>query len=104
MNKGEKIAYEWDIETFTLDEYEDITDHNHANCLADYGTGTFPLISGQRLVLVRDVVSDTEGLLDRQWAYIEDNQLPQHFSNEGGGIASKVPQKFHKALNVFISK
>lgn len=48
-----------------------------------------PVIIG----LVRDRGNDLEGLLDRQWAYVEDGKLPEYFD---GGIL--VPAKFHKEL------
>ena len=43
--------------------------------------------------LVRDLGDDLEGIVDRQWVYIEDGKLPERF--EGG---AKVPARFHKQL------
>lgn len=87
------IHYEWDVETFTLDEHEDITDHNHSDACP--GIPTEP---DQRLVLVRDTWSDADGLTDRQWAYVVDGVLPEYFEDAYQNRAARVPKRFHAEL------
>ena len=80
------VTYEWDVET--VDEYGGVQEHDHSN--------KYPsrkLNHDELIVLVRDLHSDDEGLQDRQWAYVEDNLLPDEF--DGG---AKVPKRFHVEL------
>jgi hypothetical protein len=55
-----------------------------------------------RLVLVRDKGNDLDGLVDRAWAYVDDNWfLPKTFTycgepEEDSGIA--VPKRFHRMI------
>ena len=86
-----KTIYEWDIETIA--PWGDILDHNHEDRLCDLP----PLEEGQRLVLVRDRFCDFDGLIDRQWAYVEEGKLPERF-DDGQVELAKVPQRFHKEL------
>lgn len=81
------VRYEWDIET--LDEYGDIIDHDFKEHYTDL-LGVI-IKSNQVLVLIRDYYK--EGSIYRQWAYVENNKLPDTFT-EG----AKVPHKFHKEL------
>ena len=85
------VSYEWDVEKITLDEHEDIIDHDHADNLIDLKCH-FPLEKDKRLVLVRDEFKDYD-LQDRQWAYCNEAGLPIEF--DGG---SKVPKSFHDEL------
>lgn len=88
------VSYEWDVETFDL-ESDDILDHSHM----DKPVPPSSLCECERLVLVRDDGTDDEGLIDRLWAYVEDDMLPKHFEN-GAGIETqvRVPKRFHKQL------
>ncbi|SVD91432.1 uncharacterized protein METZ01_LOCUS444286, partial [marine metagenome] len=72
------IEYEWDVEEvfYHGDGECDVVDHNHhdnpVEMIEDYldrDPGT------SRMVLVRDVLDDFEGLLDRYWAYIDLNTM-----------------------------
>lgn len=98
--KTYRVDYEWDCES--VDEHDDVIDHNH-------GELDYVLIQaeqepdpGQRfeVVLVRDVHEFVDGiwdgLKDRQWAYVEDGQLPATFS-EGAAIPKKLRAAFEKA-------
>ena len=100
--KGTRTTYEWDIETW---EDDDVTDHHHAehmdaehNLLAMAGGVIHSKGVTQRLVLVRDVWSDWDGCIDRQWAYVERGVLPYQFTDGLDREDAKVPQRFHKVL------
>lgn len=76
--------YEWDLETY---EGEDIIDHWFAEHLS-----SLPLPAPtQRLVLVRRVGDPDEGVIDSEWAYIQDGKLPKIF--DGGTV---IPQRFQR--------
>lgn len=93
-----RVSYEWDIEQWIDGE---IVDHDHSESLAGAHADLAALGGTQvedRLVLVRDEYSDEYTLESRQWAYVLDGQLPEHFENEAGNADAKVPQRFHKAL------
>lgn len=89
------VFYEWDIEK--VDENEDIVDHDFQDKLA--GFGALPTINGgqYRLVLVRNIGDEDEGVTDREWAYTVWSNgswvLPDRF--DGG---AKVPKRFHAEL------
>ncbi len=89
------VYYEWVVETVELDS-EDIIDTEGCDNLeralellaCDPGEGHY-----NRLVLVRDKEASVNryGDEDRQWAYVEDGELPLEF--DGG---AKVPEKYRK--------
>lgn len=86
------ITYEWDCETVTDDEFEDVEDHYHSAKLADvlaYSKASPPTDCTHRVVLVRD---DDDR---RSWAYLEDGVLPSHFDDADGRRWGKVPARFH---------
>ena len=71
-------------------------DHHHRNTLVDFADCDLREAlqdHGSRLVLVRDVGNDIDGLTDRQRAYVVDGVMPTHF--DGG---REVPKPF---LNEF---
>ena len=87
------ITIEWLVEE--LDSNGDILNVHHCDTYAharkvagwsDYNTD---------IGLVRDRGNDLDGLLDRQWAYLEDGRLPERFSDSGGSEGPLVPAKFH---------
>ena len=98
----DKVAYEWDVETF--DVHGDIIDHNHADKLSEPQLRhwfEFPLADGlqNRIVLVRDVWNDHAGVIDRQWAYLENTdengwQMPAEFDD-----GASVPKRFAKEFD-----
>ena len=91
------VHYEWDAETVSDDGYEDVLDHSHrdnaVDAIRDLEQG-----SNTRLVLVRDVYREHEGLVDRTWAYIEDDKLPERFSDAYGNEDALVPKRYHAEL------
>ena len=94
------VYYEWDIET--VDQYGDCQDHNHDSLpmLVSYKHDTpvdgkdYEKGSRYQLVLVRDVCNSNGDLKDREWAYVENNELPTQFT-----YGAKVPQKYLKEFN-----
>lgn len=94
-----KVVYEWDIET--IDENEDIMDHNHADKLDRHDK----LKENERLVLVRDEFSSyDEDLESRTWAYVENGKLPEYFKDSANIQTTKVPVRFHKELEKWTTK
>jgi|TARA_Y100000034_G_C6827289_1_gene373113 hypothetical protein len=91
-----KTFYEWDVET--LDANGDVQDHDHESKLKAHRQYGAAILSGKRndlrLVLVRDVGSDDDGVAERAWAYVKDGKLPDEFDD-----GTPVPQRFHIELN-----
>ena len=85
------VYYEWDVETVTKDEFEDIENHAHqksyADCVAFAATEP-PEGFFYRIVLVRD---DDDR---RAWAYLKDGKLPEYFSDADGRDYRKAPKRF----------
>lgn len=77
---------------------EDIVDHHHADKLKDYGPN-IPLIDciNYHLTLVRDVGNEIDGVIDRQWAYVKNGELPNKFDD-----GSVIPQRFIKELQLSV--
>jgi len=94
--------YEWVIECYTDDEYQDITDVNYTNTdQLDYSIDDFFAPEGHkvRLALVRKIGNEVAGELDRMYAYVINDTLPVTFED---GVT--IPKKYHKALSKFINK
>lgn len=103
------VTYEWDVEELEEapapeNEFDpDIMDHHFFESYK-WAKGTLQLLelfgSFGRIVLVRNVGNDVEGLTDRAWAYVENGKLPETFTygaDEDSGIP--VPKKFHKEVD-----
>lgn len=94
------VSYEWDLETFDP-ATGDILDHHHADKLIDL---PWPSTPGERLVLIRNVGNNYDGIADRSWAYVDESRmLPAEFSiPDADGIeretGTKVPQRFHREI------
>lgn len=86
------VRYEWDVETVDGDE---IVNHNHYDKISEI---PFDLANNERLVLVRDIYDECDGLKDRAWAYVQGGRLPTHFENPWQEPTIRVPNKFHKEL------
>lgn len=93
------ITYEWTVEIIEdpSDEDSDILDtiafdnlENALNFMRDDPAA--------RLVLVRNVGNDLDGLTDRLWAYVKDGKLPEYFEDGGAETAVRVPGKCHQEL------
>ena len=89
------VNYEWAFEITDLNN--EIIDHNFFDKLSDSNGHFDRMPPGEfaTLVLVR---TTDDG--DRQWAYVEDDKLPEYFSiPEGDGnyyeTATRVPKRFH---------
>lgn len=87
-----KTRYEWDFERFEP-VGGDVLDHDHRDRLRDFGR--LPE-KGERIVLVRDVICEFDGVIDRGWAYVEDGRLPEYFM--GSDEEVRVPKKYHREL------
>lgn len=94
--------YEWCIET--IDDYDDITDLDFSDKISSFKISdlAYNPVAGEpkkRLVLVRSVGDNDEGLQDREWAYLEGGALPKEFT---GG--TQVPLRFHDLLSGWIKR
>lgn len=96
------VTYEWDFESWDYDENGDVIDidHDHRDnldgCTLEH---IGPYEGGEiKLVLVRNVGNENDGLTDRTWAYVVDGKLPTHFANAYDRPQTKIPQRFHHEL------
>lgn len=83
-------SYEWALETF--DENDDIIETDTFTSIKDL-IANRP-IGPHAVALVRNWGSPEEGVVDRDWAYVIDNQLPKIFETTG----YRVPKKYHTQL------
>lgn len=94
VGNGVKIRYEWDVESF--DEKGEM-EHMFCSSLKE----AIRLAGDGRVVLVYSTGSDSDGVVDRAWAYLDANgELPEFFavpSSAGNyrSIKKRVPLKFH---------
>jgi hypothetical protein len=93
------LIIEWLIET--IDAYGDIIEVTHADTYAEALKWAEGQEQPTQIGLVRDRGNEVDGLVDRQWAYIEadSGKLPDHFSDSGGCIGPAVPARYHNELN-----
>lgn len=95
-------CYEWVIEP--LDEYGDIIEvwqrDTFAEAVRDAKQYTHADVKRVAIALTRCWSRDWDmhGLENRQYAYLEDGKLPEHFEAEGGGKGAKVPEKFRREV------
>tara|TARA_R110000824_G_scaffold77938_1_gene196911 strand:- start:580 stop:954 length:375 start_codon:yes stop_codon:yes gene_type:complete len=96
--------YEWDMELAEDpwimpdgDVCADILDHRHENHLRDLQELPSPQDGEHhRLVLVRDMGNEEEGVTCRQYAYLtQEGELPEYFGEAQG---YKIPVRFHREL------
>jgi len=99
MSKMEVII-EWLLEELEDGEPDaDIYDTRCGDSYAEVKAWASDLDRPYRIGLVRDKGNDEEGLVDRQWAYIEDGKLPERFDWGGGEDGgAKVPARYHKEI------
>tara|TARA_R110000868_G_scaffold11688_2_gene57023 strand:+ start:3114 stop:3371 length:258 start_codon:yes stop_codon:yes gene_type:complete len=82
MTNNKKTIYEWIAEQM---DGEDILDVRHADTLKELNPQ-----EGEGVALTKNVVSESEGLEDRTWAYLdEDGNLPDTFED-----GSCIPKRF----------
>lgn len=88
--------FEWVIETMDgPDDDADIVAVNHETTYAD--AKSFAMgIEHVRIGLVRDAENKRYGGYDRSWAYIDEEGLPERFSDANGNDTVKVPAKYRK--------
>jgi hypothetical protein len=99
---GAKVYYEWDIETW--DEWDDIIEHYHADKVAElfkfldtFGDPENP-DHQFKIVLVRTLWCESEGVVDRTWAYVNHGYLSPTFQTGLGQRMTRVPKRFHVEL------
>jgi hypothetical protein len=93
-----QVNIEWLVEELVDgSEDADIQDVCHFNSYAE-AKAWAAQEDFARIGLVRDRGNDTDGLICRSWAYIEDGNLPTHFENANGAEIAKVPAKYHREL------
>lgn len=94
-----KVEYEWANEA--VDSYGDCDPYHAENLSYCNAPTNKPNADGETLdlVLVRDEHNDWHGLVNRQWAYVEDGVLPDKF--DGG---AKVPKRFHTEFDRWFGK
>jgi hypothetical protein len=90
------VTIEWLAEK--LDFYGDIIEVVHCDTYAEAREVRQSTMHKVDIGLVRDRGNDTEGLIDRQWAYIEKGKLPERFSDSGGAKGPLVPAKYHREI------
>ena len=80
MRKGERISYEWSIEI--SDIHGDIIENDFSYKVKDLAH-YFPLQNNAELVLVRDLYTEAQGVIDRAWCYVDKKTmlLEPHFLN-----------------------
>ena len=86
------VQYEWCYET--LDD-GDIVDNDFEGKLFAFSESR----KTDTLCLVRNDGDEIKGLEDRLWAYVQDNKLPEFFSDAlGKKTGINVPKKFNGEL------
>lgn len=100
-----KVTYEWVWEY--SDSHGDIYDLEHGDTLVNLGQSRLQHYEGEfndhgdpivhaELALIRFVGNDVDGLIEKDYAYVEKNKLPEFIDDY------KIPQKFHKELKAFV--
>lgn len=101
MEEKLEVIYEWCVEE--LDDYGDIAENHYLNELNEVN----PLLdylraqgkdANHNLVLVRSVGNDAKGMVDRKWAYVENNALPNKFTDSD----YKVPERYQDELKKWL--
>jgi hypothetical protein len=92
------IRIEWLVEE--IDEHGEIIEVTHCDSYLQArrfaGLSDAPQVD---IGLVRDRGNDTDGLINRQWAYIDaDGKLPIRFEDSGGSEGALVPPGYHREI------
>ena len=90
-----QVFYEWDWETV---EDGDVVNHNFADKLSEF----HDCDKSDELVLVRDDFTDRG--LDRTWAYVKDDKLPEYFQDAYQRDETRVPKRFYKEFESYLKK
>lgn len=93
------VTYEWTVEVLEdpSDQDSDILETQPFDHLED-ALKFMRYEPEARLVLVRNVGNDLDGLTDRLWAYVEDGKLPEYFEDGGAETTVRVPGKCIREL------
>jgi hypothetical protein len=87
-----KVTYEWGLET---QENGNIVDTDFSDSLSFDKND----LTENKLLLVRYEGNEIDGITDMLWAYVENNSLPECFSDScNKHTAIKVPERFKKEL------
>jgi len=97
-----KITYEWTLEI--LDDYGDIVDVHFFETLRDL------LISKQDIDddvncdvgIVKHLGNDADGIVDREYAYIEHGKLPEKFDG-GYNMPKRFKKEFEKNYQYYLT-
>ena len=90
MRKGESIVYEWWVWTGCEDLNDRSGDFDHHPTYAE-AHGRCKYAEGEFIELVRSYWGDEDdGLLDRDFATVEDGKLPESYDNGSRPIAKKL--------------
>lgn len=90
------ITYEWSRE---------IEDENGEIIDSTFEDNLFDLPTDGNLVLIRNEGNENEGVTARYWAYINNNILPEYFTNSyGNNTGYKVPNKFINELQKYYTQ
>ena len=95
------ISYEWVVEYIPdrSDDDGDIVEVNHFDTFNEAFNWVLDSAApfDHDIALVRDVGNDAEGIIDRAWAYLnEDDKLPETFTYSAGEDSGiRVPKRYH---------
>ena len=90
MRKGESIVYEWWVWSGCEDLNDRSGDFDHHPTYAE-AHGRCKYAEGEFIELVRSYWGDEDdGLLDRDFATVEDGKLPESYDNGSRPIAKKL--------------
>lgn len=103
-----KVHYEWVVEHLADDsdlewlvehgQDPDILDVIHCKSYGEAVDISVALHGPYRIVLVRDMGNEEDGMIDRTWAYVVDDKLPDNFDYGNDEEGPRVPKRFHKEV------
>lgn len=96
MLKGEMVYYEWAVEE--RDEHGDAIDVSHYETYKAAADSAAQWLDGKAydIVLVYNMGCDSEGILERSWAYVDGGKLAETFEN-GRNVPKRFLKEFERA-------
>ena len=85
------VTYEWVVEEH--DQYGDIIDPLFFETYKEAIRESLDCVGYYEIALVRNTGNDEDGLTDRQYAYVNDDELPEEFD-----LGNRVPARFHSEV------